>query len=80
MQLSFHLGNLLYKDSRGNLVVERSPCIRRRSRLNPRSAQTEVVKTCSYSSTAKCSAIGVSDVLGDEHNKWLTRVTVGVAR
>ena len=43
--------------------------------------QTEVVKTGSDSSTAKRSATGVvSRALGDDHNKRMSRVTVGVAR
>ena len=37
--------------------------------------QTQVVKTGSASSTAKRSALGVSRVLGDDHNKQIPRVT-----
>ena len=41
--------------------------------------QTYVLKTGSDSSTGKCSAIGVSRVLEDDHYKWMPSVTVGVA-
>ena len=43
--------------------------------------QTEVFQTGSESSTAKRSALGVSiKVLGEDHYKRMSRVTVGVAR
>ena len=51
------------------------------SGFDPRSGQTEVVKTVNDSSTAKRSASGVSVmVLAYDRYEGLARVTVGVAR
>ena len=60
--------------------LERWPCKRKVGSSNP-AAKDLSRKTGSDSSTVKRSAIGVmSRVLGDDHYKWMPRVTVGVAR
>ena len=58
--------------------LERSPRMRKVGCSNP--AATDLSRKTG-SSTANRSATGVSvTVLGDDHYKWMSRVTIGEAR